>query len=468
MMDMVRISQITNGRQFGSNSIIRGLVNDTRKDCVDKLYVAIAGPNFDGHQFIEKAKQNGANGALIEQDSSFEVPAVKVGNSVEAMGQIAAAWREDFDIPVLGITGSAGKTTLKEMAGSILSISRSGIITEGNLNNQIGVPLTLTRISSDDEFAVIEMGMSNKGEIAYLSDMVKPTVAIINNAAPAHLDDLGSVEAVARAKGEIVEGLASDGVLIINADDQYCSLWQSLAGSKRVITFGLNVDADISAQYVPSATGSEITVGGEYGEFSVSLNLPGKHNVRNALAVIAATLEMGCSLADVRQGLSIYQPLSNRGGTHQFPELMLVDDTYNANPVSMLAAFDVLSLQADQFRENDRSVKVILVLGDMGELGQRAEELHQHVGQGANDVADVLYCCGQFQAQYQQGFVGKADNHVNFEAMMEALLFDIESAISQNVFPLVLVKGSRMSGMERVVEAIIAHEHKKNNKLGEQ
>ena len=469
MMDMVRISQITNGQQFGANSAIRGLVNDSRKDCVDKLYVAIAGPNFDGHQFIETAKQNGASGALVEQKSTFEIPAVRVDNSVKAMGQIAAAWRADFDIPVLGVTGSAGKTTLKEMAGSILSVSRSGVITEGNLNNQIGVPLTLTRISADDEFAVIEMGMNHAGEIAYLSEIAKPTVAIINNAAPAHLDELGSVEAVAYAKGEIIEGLADDGVLIINSDDQYCALWQSLAENKRVVTFGLTNDADIFAQFVSSSSGSKITVDGKYGQFSVNLNLPGEHNVRNALAVMAATFEMGCSLADIQQGLNSYQPLSNRGGMYQLSELLLIDDTYNANPVSMLAAFNVLSLQADEFRTKDRSIKVVLVLGDMGELGQRAENLHQHVGHGANCIADVLYCCGQFQAQYQQGFIGKTQSYTRFDAMLAALLADINSTISQNIYPLILVKGSRSAGMERVVKTIInAYEHNKNTKLEEQ
>ena len=469
MMDMVRISQITNGQQFGANSAIRGLVNDSRKDCVDKLYVAIAGPNFDGHQFIETAKQNGASGALVEQKSTFEIPAVRVDNSVKAMGQIAAAWRADFDIPVLGVTGSAGKTTLKEMAGSILSVSRSGVITEGNLNNQIGVPLTLTRISADDEFAVIEMGMNHAGEIAYLSEIAKPTVAIINNAAPAHLDELGSVEAVAHAKGEIIEGLADDGVLIINSDDQYCALWQSLAENKRVVTFGLTNDADIFAQFVSSSSGSEITVDGKYGQFSVNLNLPGEHNVRNALAVMAATFEMGCSLADIQQGLNSYQPLSNRGGMYQLSELLLIDDTYNANPVSMLAAFNVLSLQADEFRTKDRSIKVVLVLGDMGELGQCAENLHQHVGHGANGIADVLYCCGQFQAQYQQGFIGKTQSYARFDAMLAALLADINSTISQNIYPLILVKGSRSAGMERVVKTIInAYEHNKNTKLEEQ
>ena len=469
MMDMARISQITNGQQIGANPMISGLVNDTRKDCTEKLYVAIAGPNFDGHEFIDTAGQNGASAALIEQDAVIDIPAVRVSDSVQAMGQIAAAWRADFDIPVLGITGSAGKTTLKEMVGAILSVSSVGVITEGNLNNHIGVPLTLTRISGADQFAVIEMGMSNAGEIAYLSNMAKPTVAIINNAAPAHLDELGSVKAVAHAKGEIISGLSDDGVIILNADDQYCELWQSLANKKRVVTFGLTNHADISATFTASASGSKMTVDGKYGQFSVNLNLPGEHNVRNALAVIAAASEMGCSINDIQQGLSLYQPLANRGGSHDLSELLLIDDTYNANPVSMLAAFNVASLQAKELRARDRLVKVIFVLGDMGELGERIEELHQHVGQGANNIANALYCCGQFQTQYQQGFVGNTEKHASLELMIAALLNDIDSTISQNTYPLILVKGSRTAGMERVVKAIIkAHEHNKNNKLEEQ
>jgi len=392
MMDMARISQITNGQQIGANPMISGLVNDTRKDCAEKLYVAIAGPNFDGHEFIDAAGQNGASAALIEQDAVIDIPAVRVSDSVQAMGQIAAAWRADFDIPVLGITGSAGKTTLKEMVGAILSVSSVGVITEGNLNNHIGVPLTLTRISSADQFAVIEMGVSD------------------------------------------------DGVIILNADDQYLELWQSLANKKRVVTFGLTNHADISATFIASASGSKMTVDGKYGQFSVNLNLPGEHNVRNALAVIAAASEMGCSINDIQQGLSLYQPLANRGGSHDLSELLLIDDTYNANPVSMLAAFNVAS-----------------------------EELHQHVGQGANNIANALYCCGQFQTQYQQGFAGNTEKHASLELMIAALLNDIDSTISQNTYPLILVKGSRTAGMERVVKAIIkAHEHNKNNKLEEQ
>ena len=466
MMDLMRISEITNGEHFGANPTVMGLVNDSRKECEQNLYVAIAGPNFDGHHYIDSAIENGANSALVE--TGFEtgvetsVPVVKVPNPVQAMGQIAAAWRNDFELPVLGITGSAGKTTLKEMAGSVLSQSRKGIVTQGNLNNEIGVPLTLTRLQAEHEFAVIEMGMNHAGEIKYLSNMTRPTIAIINNAAPAHLDDLGTVEAVANAKGEIIEGLPDNGVLIINADDEYCSLWKSLAGQKRTITFGLNETnekSDITAKYDVNANGSSLFVEGLYGQFEVQLNIAGEHNVRNALAVIAATLEMQCSKVDVQRGLSEYQPLTNRGGIHHLDNLMLIDDTYNANPVSMQAAFNTLELHADELRGKGLSVKVIVVLGDMAELGEQAIELHAQTGAAASNVAHILYCFGQFQKQYKKGFGSNANGFDSFDLMMESILKEIKY-LSEYEINLVLVKGSRSAGMENAVKTIINAQEK--------
>ena len=474
MMDLIRISEITNGEHFGANPTVMGLVNDSRKECEQNLYVAIKGPNFDGHHYINSAIENGANGALVETgfetgiESEIEprtktdVPMVKVSNSVQAMGEIAAAWRNDFDLPVLGITGSAGKTTLKEMAGSVLSQSRKGIVTQGNLNNEIGVPLTLTRLKAEHEFAVIEMGMNQSGEIKYLSNMAKPTIAIINNAAPAHLDDLGTVEAVAKAKGEIIDGLSDDGVLIINADDDYCSLWKSLAGQKRTVTFGLNEKngkADITAKYDVNANGSSLFVEGLYGQFEVELNIAGEHNVRNALAVIAATLEMQCSKVDVQRGLSEYQPLANRESIHYLDKLMLIDDTYNANPVSMQAAFNTLELHADELRKKGLSVKVIIVLGDMAELGEQAVDLHIQTGLAAKNNAHFLYCFGQFQEQYRKGFGSNANGFDSFDVMMESILKEIKHS-SEHEINLVLVKGSRSAGMENVVKAIINAQEK--------
>jgi len=454
MMDTRRISEITGGQHFGKNALIDGLVNDSRKDCDNKLYVAISGPNFDGHDYVDQAYEKGAKGALIEQvaEQVEQMSLVKVTDSIDAMGKIAAHWRRDFQIPVLAITGSAGKTTLKELAGSILSVSKTGIITKGNLNNHIGVPLTLTRISSEDQFAVIEMGMSHAGEIRYLSKMTAPTVAIINNAAHAHLDELETVEAVAYAKGEIIDGLVEDGVQILNADDQYCDLWQSLAVGKNVITFGLDSNADISAKFEANSEGSKIHVKGCYGEFPVSINLPGKHNVRNALAVIAATLEMGCSIEDVQKGLSQYHPMSNRGGIHQFKSIKIVDDTYNANPVSMKAAFNTIELHAQQLKKEHKQIKTTVILGEMGELGKLSSAMHRDVGAAANKVADQLFCIGNYQNDYIKGFGEKSQGFEDINSLCSAISKFVKS---NDCYHLILVKGSRSAGMETAVESLV-------------
>ncbi len=469
MMDLARISSLTSGKHLGDNVMVSGLVNDTRKECGHKLYVAIKGPNFDGHQYVDAAKENGAVAALIEKNVHVTVPCVQVDNSVLAMASIASAWRRDFDIPILGITGSAGKTTLKELAGSVLSQSRVGLITEGNLNNEIGVPLTLTRLGDMHEFAVIEMGMNHAGEIQRLSKMTAPTVAIINNAAPAHLDDLGSIEAVAQAKGEIIEGLDDNGVIVLNADDDFFDLWQRMAGSKEVVSFGLTDTADVFASYTSTVNGSTMAVKGRFGEFIVELPIQGEHNVRNALAVIAATMHMGCSIKDVQQGLKQYQPLANRGGVHCFDNFLLIDDTYNANPVSMQAAFDVLKIKAAQASQDAKSVHVSVVLGDMSELGDQVIRLHEQVGIEAALVADSFYCCGKNQQYYLQG-VGKIETLNNemklgskvalgfsdtgdlIEKLKQRLLLQDE-----NIFNLVLVKGSRSAGMEKVVKKLIQY-----------
>lgn len=454
MMDLMRINSLTGGTHNGGNPIVMGLVNDTRKDCQQKLYVAIEGPNFDGHQYIEDAHAKGAVAALTQKTMNTEVPNVLVDDSILAMGEIAAAWRKDFDMPLLAITGSAGKTTLKELAGSVLSQSRKGIITEGNLNNEIGVPLTLTRINSEHEFAVIEMGMNHAGEIDYLSKMASPTVAIINNAAPAHLDELGSVEAVAKAKGEIINGLSSEGILIVNADDEFCPLWKSLAANKAIVSFGLSEGADISANYEMADSGAIVHVKGKYGEFSAELSIIGEHNIRNALAVIAATIEMGCSIEDVQKGLKQYQPIANRGGSHYFENGLIIDDTYNANPASMQAAFDVLALQSAQANKNHQLVRTTVILGSMAELGQLSVDLHKQVGLSAKSIADDFYCCGQHQQDYCRGYGDKAQGFDDVESLIDGVKATLENNQSKDQFDLILVKGSRSAGMERVVKEL--------------
>jgi UDP-N-acetylmuramoyl-tripeptide--D-alanyl-D-alanine ligase len=467
-MDLSRISEITEGQLIGVGIVdapnIVGLSNDTRKDCEQRLYVAIEGPNFDGHNYIAKAQNAGASAVLVEKFVDVDLPRVQVNNAVQAMGKIAAEWRKDFDIPILAITGSAGKTTLKELSGSVLSQSRKGIITKGNLNNEIGVPLTLTRLSKGDEFAVIEMGMNHAGEIDYLSRMTSPDIAIINNAAAAHLDDLGSIEAVANAKGEIVSGLKEDGILILNADDEYANLWRKLAGSRRTVSFGLSEAADVYASYESTVNGTEMSVAGCYGEIQIQLPLHGEHNVRNALAVIAATHEMGCSKLDIKIGLEVYEPLLNRGGSSEFDGLKLIDDTYNANPVSMKAAIDVVSIESKLARSQGKKVSVYLVFGDMGELGGQQSALHEQVGRAAIGVAQHFYCCGNHSDDYLRGYrfnneSGKGLDFQTVEPLTEHLSQQLSSR-NKDELSIVLVKGSRFTGMERVVHSLVQLEQK--------
>ena len=467
MMDLQTVSQIIGGQHQGMNAVFNGLVNDTRKDCSKKLYVAIKGPQFDGHDFIDTAMQHGASAVVVEDElpQDSEIPSVRTNDSIASMGLIAANWRKKVDIPVLAITGSAGKTTLKEMAGSIMSVSHRGVVTEGNLNNHIGVPLMLTRLAKSDEFAIVEMGMNHAGEIRYLTNMASPTIAIINNAAPAHLDELGSIEAVAKAKGEIIEGLADDGLQILNADDQFCALWQGLAEGKRQVTFGLSSEADITASYQTNAEGSVLQVRGIYGKFEVKLNVPGEHHVRNALAVIAATIEMGASISDVQQGLCNYQPIVNRGGIHRFKSMLLVDDTYNANPASMQAAFDALALLAKDLKQEHADTHISVALGSMAELGQQTEILHQEVGKSAKQLVHKLYCIGAYKQHYQKGFGKHAFSFENHQSLSEAIIRNIDS---NDGFHLILVKGSRSAGMEKIVSVLLENQNNKTaNVIGD-
>jgi len=452
--------KLLSGRAQDMNLDLAGLCNNTRNDCVGKMYVAIPGVNFDGHSFIEQAAEAGAVAALVERESNSDssLPEVEVENSLLAMGKVASAWRQQFDIPLLAITGSVGKTTLKEMSASVLSQKNVGIATEGNLNNEIGVPLTLSRLTAEHDYAVVEMGMSNAGEIEYLTKMASPDVVVINNAAPAHLEGLGSVEGIAKAKGEIIQGLSDSGVAILNADDDFFELWLELADDKQVTSFGLTDAADITAKYQLSDNGYSMQVSGAAGEFELDLPVLGEHNVRNALAVVAATWQMGCSIEEIQQGIASYTPLQNRGGEHQIGNAILIDDSYNANPVSMAAGIETLKLRVEQASQSNLSTKTYLVLGDMGELGEQESQMHFDIGALAD--VDYLLCSGELSREYVNGFKQNSNHSgeaIHFESQAELAEKLGEFLTGNNGFDqqLVLVKGSRSSGMEKVLNMII-------------
>jgi UDP-N-acetylmuramoyl-tripeptide--D-alanyl-D-alanine ligase len=437
MMQLSQVSAAVNGLLIGEDVFVKGAVIDSRADCTGKLFVALDGDNFDGHNFLDQAQSNGAVASLIEKSVVSQLPQVLVQDSYQALQDLAAWWRAQFVIPVIGITGSVGKTSVKEMLACIFAEIGKGLVTHGNLNNEIGVPLTLMRFEKDDAYAILEMGMNHAGEISRLSHMSKPTVALINNAAAAHLQGLGTIEAVARAKGEIFEGLSEDGVAVINCDDPHAGLWLELIDKRKVVTFGLQ-SADVSATYTLRTDGLQMRVETADESFNLDLPLIGQHNVRNALAAIAVALAANISTAAIINGLNKYRPMHGRLNVIKTNGFTLIDDTYNANPASMRAAIETLA----QFPDST------IILGDMGELGEASIQQHLQLGkiaeaQGINRV----YACGEFAQQIVEPFSGISKSFAKQDDLLAYL-----RNVHFNPGAAVLVKGSRFTKMENVVE----------------
>jgi UDP-N-acetylmuramoyl-tripeptide--D-alanyl-D-alanine ligase len=329
------------GALHGEDIRFRGVSTDTRTLQVGQLFVALRGPNFDAHQFLAQAADAGAVAALVEHDVAASMPFLKVSDTRAALGQLAASWRAQFSLPVIAVTGSNGKTTVKEMIAAILAKAGPVLATQGNLNNDIGVPLTLFDLGDAHRCAVIEMGANHPGEIASLCGIARPTIAAITLCAPAHLEGFGSVEGVAKAKGEIIAGLPGDGTAVLNADDPYLDLWRGLAGTRSVVTFGLGSGADVSARINgaadPDRSRFQLLTG--QGEADIDMPLPGRHNIMNALAAAACTLAAGVALDAIRDGLNGMLPVKGRLVVkHLRSGARLIDDTYNANPSSLRAA----------------------------------------------------------------------------------------------------------------------------------
>ena len=430
-----------------------GVSTDTRSITAGDLFVALRGPNFDGAAFIQAATQSGAVAALINADSSpsmrattSSIPFIVVDDTRLALGRLAAYWRMQFTLPVVAVTGSNGKTTVKEMLASILTAmggSDTVLATAGNFNNDIGLPLTLLKLRSNHRYAVIEMGMNHAGEIDYLSRLTRPNIALINNAGSAHLAGLGTVEAVARAKGEIFFGLSPQGIAIINADDLYAPLWRELIGARTVIDFGLEQNVAIHAQWQPTDPNAHILVTTPMGKFSAQLRVPGAHNVRNALAATAAAVALQVPLHAIARGLENFSGvvgrMQHKSALHG---AQLIDDSYNANPASLRAALKVLMQSAG---------KKILVLGDMGELGDDAVRMHSEVGAEAHHMGIAhLFALGELTRHTVQHFGAGATHFDRIEDLLEALEKNLDAHTT------VLVKGSRFMHMERVVKHCVA------------
>lgn len=430
------------GKSMDGNTIFTGVGTDTRHIHEGDLFVALKGPNFDGHEFVEDAFDQGAAAAMVSRPDLGPLPHLQVDDTKEALGFLAAHWRRQFEIPVVGVTGSNGKTTVKEMIDSIMQQSRHGIATEGNLNNDIGVPLTLLCLREADEYAVVEMGTNHPGEIKYLTDMAAPTVAVVLNAGEAHLEGFGSVEAVARAKGEIFDGLDEQGIAVINADDNCASLWRELAGNHKVITFGLESEADIHAEYELGLLETSMHLETAEGVIDMSLPIPGKHNVMNAMAAAGAAMAAGAALNDVKAGLEKLKAVAGRLDTKKgINGATIIDDTYNANPTSVAAGLEVLKRSPGE---------CILVLGDMAELGRSSEEIHFRVGELARRVGvQRVFTLGEMSKKTVKGFGKGARNYKNHEALIK----EVQKHLNRDTT--VLIKGSRLMHMERVVKGLV-------------
>jgi UDP-N-acetylmuramoyl-tripeptide--D-alanyl-D-alanine ligase len=443
-MQLSRAAQVLGVSHSGVDVEFHGISTDTRSLREGNLFVALQGPNFDGHAYLRQALGRSAVAAVVSQAVAIDLPQLQVADTRLALGELAAHWRRRFAVPLLAVTGSNGKTTVKEMLAAILRRSGPTLVTQGNLNNDIGVPHTLFGLCAEHACAVIELGANHPGEIGYLTGLVRPTVAVVNNAGPAHLEGFGSLEGVARAKGELFATAPDDAVCVINADDVYAGVWQQLAAPRRVLTFGLDSAADIGAQWSGDATGSELVLQAGRATTTVRIPLPGRHNVMNALAATAAATAMGVSLDQIAAGLAEVQPAHGRwqvqsglGGSR------LIDDTYNANPASLQAGLDVLSTQQGEHW---------LVLGDMGELGVAGDGLHRRVGELARSSGVTrLYALGELAGLAAQAFGAGGESCTDINELKTLLRQQVHEGVT------VLVKGSRAMRMERVVQALRAN-----------
>ena len=433
------IAAMTQGRLVGDDVAIERVERDSRQAQAGDLFLALAGERFDAHDFVPQIVGK-ASAALVSRPIEAAIPQVVVDDVRLALGRLAAAWRQTYTHPVIGLTGSNGKTTLKEMLTAILSVQGQTLATIGNLNNDIGMPLTLLRLRATDAYAVIEMGSNHFGEIHYLTQIAKPTVAILNNAGAAHLEHFGDIAGVAREKGDIFQGLSADGIAIINADDAYADYWRGLNTSRPVLSFGFSPNADVRGSINAN---NELLIHYQGQSLAVQLKLLGQHNQLNALAASAGALALGLDLPTIKQGLETLQSVKGRLNPKQgLHGGLVIDDTYNANPTSTAAAVNVLAGLKGQR---------VMVLGDMGELGETGEQLHAAIGQQAAALGvDEMYTLGSLSAAASAAFGAKG---YAFNAL-ESLLAAAQPALHAGTH--VLVKGSRSARMERVVDALTA------------
>lgn len=438
-------ARILDGNLVGPDADFRGVGTDTRKDLTDHLFVALKGPNHDGHDYLAQARDAGAVGAVVEHEAEVGFGQVTVADTLSALGRLAADWRARFGGPVVGLTGSNGKTTTRALCASVVAQAGRVMATEGNYNNEVGLPLTLFRLDPEEhDFAVLEMGANHPGEIAKLTTIAQPDVGLITNVAAAHLEGFGDLDGVARAKGELLAGLAPEAVAVINADDTYCEYWHGLSGTRRVVTYGLIRDADISARGLRASEGgggSRFTLITPDAESEVELGLPGSHNVMNALAAAAVGHALGLATDDIARGLADARPIPGRSHLIAGPDgLHILDDCYNANPASFQVALDLLATLPGEHW---------VVMGDLLELGSESERLHGDLGSAAR-AAGVrrLFALGERSRAAVASFGPGAEHFQDIDSLIGTLSEEAGPGVS------LLVKGSNAMGLERVVRAL--------------
>ena len=445
--DLAELARATGGFLHGANAAFGRVATDTRDLEPGSLFVALRGERYDGHDFVPQAASRQAAGALVSRLASTPIAQVVVPDTLAGLSAFAHAWRRHFDGTVIGITGSNGKTTVKEMTGAILARTGSCLVTQGNLNNHIGVPLTLSRLEPTHRFAVIEMGANHLREIAHLASLAEPDVGLVINAGPAHLEGFGGIDGVARGKGEMFEALRIEGTAVINADDRFAAYWHGLArAAGRIVTFGMRERADFSAtsagsRLVNAGVASEFELACPLGRRHVRLALAGDHNVMNALAAAATAYAAGASLDAIADGLAAMRPVSGRLAFR--PALdgaRLIDDSYNANPGSMRAGLRYLSSVPGEHW---------LVLGEMRELGTDSAQLHAEIGEYARQCGVTRLLAVGEDARHAVEAYGPG---ASWFAGIEDLIAAAKSGLGHGVT--VLIKGSRANRLERVADAL--------------
>jgi len=436
------VARWTGGRLHGDDVVLDAVSTDSRSPSPGALFVALRGERHDAHDYVDAARANGACALLVERALPLDLPQVVVADTLAALGGIARAVRTRSNARVIGITGSNGKTTVKTLLASILSRHGRTHVNAGNLNNEVGLPLTLLAMPSDTEYAVLEMGAGKPGDIAYLARIAQPDVSLVNNVAAAHLERMGTLQGVAETKGAIYRALPNDGVAVINADDAFADYFTLLAGTRRTLRFGLLRRADVSANLeLDAGNDGRFRLLAPAGAVEIALPLRGRHNVMNALAASSLALALGVPLATIKAGLESAPVVDGRLARHTHASgAIVIDDSYNANPGSFAAAIATLAAETGER---------VLVMGDMAELGADAERLHADIGALAKRSGiQRLRAVGRLSRAAVEAFGGGAQHFAEQAQLVDALRAELRGGV------VLLVKGSRSSAMERVVKAL--------------